>query len=148
MGDESLSSEKSLTPDAAQKAPKATEPLCPSRTRDSPVPVNTPSPSVAKKTPTKMTLNPSATSASSSSKLVQSTRKKTTPLIPQSHGLGVSGGVPSGGYSARPQAENPPQSLQRVAKSLAKDLDFIKAGFHIRRFVTAALNTEAERANI
>jgi hypothetical protein len=31
-----------------------------------------------------------------------------------------------------------------VADSLAKDPDFIKAGFHIGRFVTAAVNTEAE----
>jgi hypothetical protein len=39
-------------------------------------------------------------------------------------------------------------SSPRVADSLAKDPDFIKAEFHIGRFETAAVNTEAEQADI
>jgi hypothetical protein len=31
---------------------------------------------------------------------------------------------------------------------LAKDRDFIKVGFHIRRFVTVTVNMEVERAKI
>jgi hypothetical protein len=34
-----------------------------------------------------------------------------------------------------------------VAESLANNLEFIKARFHIDRFITDAVDTEAERAN-
>jgi hypothetical protein len=84
----------------------------------------------------------------SGSKPVESPKKKIVPLSPQSHGLGIAGRVPSGGDSARPQALNSPQSLPRVVESLTKDLDFIKVGFHIGRFMTVVVNTKAERADI
>jgi hypothetical protein len=35
-----------------------------------------------------------------------------------------------------------------VAKTLAKDSDFIKAIFHIGRFITVAVDTEIDHANI
>jgi hypothetical protein len=53
-----------------------------------------------------------------------------------------------GGDSARPRVEKTPQSSPRVTDSLAKDPDFIKAGCHIGRYTPAAVNTEAERADI
>jgi hypothetical protein len=34
-----------------------------------------------------------------------------------------------------------------VEESLGNDLEFIKAGFHIGRFITAAVDTEVERMN-
>jgi hypothetical protein len=107
-----------------------------------------PCPAATKKTQAKKLPSPATTGATSDSDPVGIPKKKTTPPSPQSHGLGTAGGVPTGGDSAQPRGENPPQSSPRVADSLAKDLDFMKAGFHIGRFVTAAVNTEAERANI
>jgi hypothetical protein len=105
-----------------------------------------PSPTATKKTPlVKKPLSPAGTDATSGSDSFGIPKKKTTPLSPQSHGLGADGGVPTRGDSSQPRGENLPQSSLRVADSLAKDLDFIKAGFHIGRFVTAAVNTEAER---
>jgi hypothetical protein len=38
--------------------------------------------------------------------------------------------------------------LQRVVDSLAKELDFIKAGCHIGKYITAAMNTEVEQVDI
>jgi hypothetical protein len=41
-----------------------------------------------------------------------------------------------------------PQSSPHFTDSHAKDPDFIRARLHIGRFVTTAVNTEAEQANI
>jgi hypothetical protein len=41
-----------------------------------------------------------------------------------------------------------PQPSLRVADSLAKAGNFIKGGFHIGRFVTVAVNTEVEQADV
>jgi hypothetical protein len=35
-----------------------------------------------------------------------------------------------------------------VADSLADDQDFIKAGFHIRKYIMATVNTEVEQTDI
>jgi hypothetical protein len=84
--------------------------------------------------------------ASLGSRLAKSPKK--TPPSLKSPGLGSVGGVPPSGDSAWPQPEGSPQWIPQVTKSLAKDLDFIKVGFHIGRFITVAVNTEAERADI
>jgi hypothetical protein len=73
---------------------------------------------------------------------------KTTPPSTRSHGLGSAGEAPIGGDFAQPQLENLPRRTPLVAKTLAKDLDFIKTGFHIGRFITTAVDTEADHANI
>jgi hypothetical protein len=62
--------------------------------------------------------------------------------------LGSAGGVPLSGDLAQPQAEGSPQQILQVTETLAKDLDFIKAWFHIGSFITTTMNTEAERADI
>jgi hypothetical protein len=36
---------------------------------------------------------------------------------------------------------------QLVVETLAQNADFIKAGFHIGRFITTAVDTEADRSN-
>jgi hypothetical protein len=74
--------------------------------------------------------------------------KRTTPPSPKSHGLSAAGGVSLGGDSTRPQTEDSPQPILRVAKTLAKDPDIIKAGFDIGRFITVVVNTEEEREDI
>jgi hypothetical protein len=40
------------------------------------------------------------------------------------------------------------RARSRVAESLWDNLDFIQAGFHVGRFVTAIVGTEADRTNI
>jgi hypothetical protein len=60
----------------------------------------------------------------------------------------VASGVPAGGLSDRPWEGQMPQPSLRVADSLAKAGNFIKGGFHIGRFVTIAVNTEVEQADV
>jgi hypothetical protein len=47
-----------------------------------------------------------------------------------------------------PRQRQDHSAKHRVADFLAEDPDFIKARFHFGRFVTAAVNTEAEHAEI
>jgi hypothetical protein len=47
-----------------------------------------------------------------------------------------------------PQAEEPLQQHSRVAKSLWDNPEFIQSRFQIGWFVTAAVDTEADRENI
>jgi hypothetical protein len=47
-----------------------------------------------------------------------------------------------------PQSIKQLRQYSQVAKSLWDNPEFIKAGFHIIRFVTAAVNTKADRENI
>jgi hypothetical protein len=90
--------------------------------------------------------SPSPTGASSSSKMAKS--PKTSPPSPQSYGLGSVGGYPLGCDSSVPCPEKQPWQYSRIAESLANNPEFIKAGFHIDRFITTAVDTEADRANI
>jgi hypothetical protein len=62
---------------------------------------------------------------------------KTSPPSPSSHGLRFTGGFPLGGDSTRPQPEKTPRRYLHVTETLANDLEFIKVGFHISRFITA-----------
>jgi hypothetical protein len=64
------------------------------------------------------------------------------------HRLCAAGEAPTIGDLAKPHVEYSPQSIPWVADSLAKDPDFIMVGFHIGRFVTAVVNTKAERGDI
>jgi hypothetical protein len=149
MGDVNPKPEKSPSPDTAKIVPQASESLSPSGTKGSPGPVRTLSPMAAKKTPSTMiTPNPSPANATQSPNLSESLKEKTPPSSPQSHVLGTTGGAPSQGNFNRPGTETPPQMFLWVANSLPKDLNFIKAGFHIGRFVTTAVDNEAEQAGI
>jgi hypothetical protein len=46
-----------------------------------------------------------------------------------------------------PQTERLGRRYSCVEESLANDPEFIKVGFHIGKFITTAVDTEAERAN-
>jgi hypothetical protein len=72
---------------------------------------------------------------------------KTTPPSPRSHRLGSAGGVPLGGDSVWLLSQDTAQQTLRVVETLAKDPDFIKAGFHIGRFITTTVDTEADCPN-
>jgi hypothetical protein len=72
----------------------------------------------------------------------------TAPPSPRSHGLGFAGEAPLGGGSAQPQLESLPRRTPLIAKILLKDPDFIKAGFHIGKFIIVAVDTEVDRTNI
>jgi hypothetical protein len=47
-----------------------------------------------------------------------------------------------------PRSENPSRQYSWVAESLANDLEFIKARFHIGRFITVAVDTKDDHVNI
>jgi hypothetical protein len=72
---------------------------------------------------------------------------KTTPPNPQSYGLGAVGGVHLGEDSSIPSSRRQQRIYSQVAESLWDNLEFVQAGFHIGRYITAVVNTEAERAN-
>jgi hypothetical protein len=67
---------------------------------------------------------------------------------PQSHGLGALGRPQLGEGSFVPCSGKQPRQYSCVAESLWDNLDFIQAEFHIGRYITASVNTEAERENI
>jgi hypothetical protein len=46
------------------------------------------------------------------------------------------------------QSQKPLQQHSRVVESLLDNLEFIQVRFHIRQFVTTAIDTEADRENI
>jgi hypothetical protein len=48
---------------------------------------------------------------------------------------------------AQPQLESIPGQTPLVVENLANDLDFIKAEFHIGRFITTMVDTEADHIN-
>jgi hypothetical protein len=89
------------------------------------------------------TPDPSATDAPHRPEPTKS--PKTTPPSPQSQGLYSDGEVPPGSDSTQIPLEDPPHWIPCVDNTFSKDPDFIKAGFHIGRFITAAVNTEEER---
>jgi hypothetical protein len=72
---------------------------------------------------------------------------KTTPLNNPYNGIGSTGKDPIGGDCAQPQPESLPWWTPLVAETLANDPDFIQAEFHIGRFITAVVDTEADRLN-
>jgi hypothetical protein len=72
---------------------------------------------------------------------------KTTPPNNSWHGIDSAGEDPIGGNSAQPQPKSHPQQTPLLAKTLANDLDFIQARFHIGRFITTVVDNEADRSN-
>jgi hypothetical protein len=121
-------------------APKTSEPLSSSGARNSPSPTPAPDFSV------EVTPNPNPVVTSPSPKPTES--PKTTPPSPWSHGVSSTGRASFGDDPARPQLEDLPQRSPQVAKTVAKDPDFIKVGFHIGRFITTAVDIEVGCTNI
>jgi hypothetical protein len=72
---------------------------------------------------------------------------KTTPPSPRCHGHGSAGEAPIHGDSTQPQPKSLLWRTPLVAKALAQDPDFINVGFHIGRFITSAVDIEADHFN-
>jgi hypothetical protein len=70
------------------------------------------------------------------------------PPSPRSYGLEALDGPPTGKCSFVPSSGTQPRLFSCVAESLWDNLDFIQAGFHIGRYVTTFVNSEAGRENI
>jgi hypothetical protein len=74
--------------------------------------------------------------------------QEASPQSPNSFGLRAHGGPQTGEGSSVPRPEKQPRQYLHVAESLWFNPDFIQAEFHIGRYVTASMNTEAEREQI
>jgi hypothetical protein len=72
---------------------------------------------------------------------------KTTPPNNPCNGISSAGEAPIGGDSAQPQPKSLPRRTPLVKESLANDLNFIHARFHIGRFITVVVDTKADRLN-
>jgi hypothetical protein len=101
---------------------------------------NNASPETANLGPCDMENPPSSESAEHES-------TKTTPPNNPSDGIGTAGEDSTGGDSAQPQTQSLPRLTPLVVETLANDPDFIQAGFHIGRFITAVINTQADWLN-
>jgi hypothetical protein len=72
---------------------------------------------------------------------------RTSPTSPRCYGLGVVDDYHPGEGSSMPRPEKPSRQYLWVVESLFDNPEFIPAGFHIERFITVAVDTEADRAN-
>jgi hypothetical protein len=70
-----------------------------------------------------------------------------SPPNPQSYGLGAPSGPRLDEGSSAPESRKQPLQYLCVAETIWDNLDFIQAKFHIGRYISAALNTEAEQEN-
>jgi hypothetical protein len=137
-GDGAMRTEAPLSSEATKTTSKAFEPPSAGGANDSPSQAKAPGTSGTRKS-AKAALGPTSS---------KSRKKKMAPLSPQMHKLNIASGAPGPSDSASPSVESLPRVFSRVADSLEKDPDFIKTGFHIGRFLTAAVNTEAEQSDI
>jgi hypothetical protein len=120
-----------------------------------PEPSNPPSPKDVQGSPSTGGTLPSPSRATSghnlagaSSGIELAVSPKASPPSPWSYGLESTGGHQTGEGSSVPQSEKPLQQHSWVTESLWDNPKFIQVRFHIRRFVTAAINTKADRENI
>jgi hypothetical protein len=67
-----------------------------------------------------------------------------SPSNPKSFGLRALGGPQPDEGSSVPKSKKQSRQYSHVVESLRGNLDLIPAGFHIGRYVTASVNTEAE----
>jgi hypothetical protein len=146
QSNENPKTDKSLSPNSAEDVPEVQEPHDLNGVKDSPKKAKAPNSPAAAETP-RTEKPPSPSGAESSPSPAESAKKLASPS-PQPHGFGAAGGAPGKGESTQHNVETPLQTSLRVADSLPKDPDFIKARFHIGRFVTVAVNTKAHHAEI
>jgi hypothetical protein len=132
--------DKPLTPGAEKTAPESSKPLSPGGTQSSPGVGGAPSP------PLKAASSPKSAGVPPSLKPAES--PKTTSPSPRSFGLGSFGGPSLSGDSSVPRVGKSTWWYSQVEESLANDPEFIKVGFHIGRFITAAVDTEEDRTNM
>jgi hypothetical protein len=140
MSGESLKSNKPPTPKTEKTMLGSSKPLSSGGAQNSPGVGGAPSPS-AQAAP-----SPSPVGTAFGSRTTES--PKTSTPISRSYGLGSSSGYPLGGDSSVPHPKRQPRQYSWVVESLADNPAFIKAEFHISRFVTAAIDTEVNQANI
>jgi hypothetical protein len=106
--------------------------------------------------PTSDTTNPTPLAAGDSRHEVvrQSPRpdpamyRDASPISPKSFGLRAHGGPQSGEGSSMLRLGKQPRQYSRVVESLWDIPDFIQAGFHIGRYVSTSVNTQAEQEQI
>jgi hypothetical protein len=132
------------------KAPESSDEI--PKGEDKPIPSGTKSSSHLPKAPSPQNSSPRTTILGlcpmenpQSSELAES--PKTTPPNNPCHGISSTGEYPIGGNSAQPQPKSLPRRTPLVAKTLGNDPDFIQASFNIGRFITAMVDTEADRLN-
>jgi hypothetical protein len=70
---------------------------------------------------------------------------KASPLSPRSYGLGSAGRYQAGEGSSVPQSRKKLHQHSQAVESLGDNPEFIQARFHIRHFITAVVDTEADR---
>jgi hypothetical protein len=71
-----------------------------------------------------------------------------SPKNPGSFGLKAPGRRQSGEGSSIPRSEKKPCQYSHITESLWHNLDFIQRGFHIGRYISVSVNTEAEQEQI
>jgi hypothetical protein len=137
------------------KSPKANKPLTPNTKETAPKSLKPPSPGGAHSSPgTGGAPSLSAWAASSlgpvgafyDPELAES--PKTFPKSPRSYWLGAAGGYQPGEGWSVPQSKKQLWQYSWVVESLFDNCEFIQAGFHIGRFITAVVDTEVDQANI
>jgi hypothetical protein len=74
--------------------------------------------------------------------------QEASPISPKSFGLGAHGGPQQGEGSPVPRPEKQPRQYSRLVETLWDNLDFIQVGFHIGRYVSTSMNTQAEQEQI
>jgi hypothetical protein len=144
ISDEIPQGEDNPGPDVPTYESTADEPQSPSGTKSLPHLSKAPSPQNA--SPSSAIPGPSLMENLQGSELAESPRT-TRPNNP-CHGIGSTGEDPIGGDSAQPQPKSLPQQTPLVPETLANNPNFIQAGFHIGRFITAVVDNEADRLNI
>jgi hypothetical protein len=140
VGGESLKVDKPPSPQADKTALEPLKPPSPKDARGSP------STGGAPPSPTHVVSGHNPVGASSGPEPAES--PEASPPSPRSYGLGFAGGYEIGEDSSVTQSQKPLQQHSRVVESLLDNLEFIQVGFHIRWFVTTAIDTEADRENI
>jgi hypothetical protein len=140
IGSESSKVDKPSSPQAEKTTLEPSKPPSPGGTQ-SPADVDG-----ALTSPTHAALSRNA--RNSSPMLDPTERPERSPPSPQSYELGVPGGSQQGEGSSVPRSQKQPRQYSCVAESLLDNSDFIQAEFHIGQFISAYVNTEAERENI
>jgi hypothetical protein len=133
-GGESPKVNEPPTPNAKETALEFSKPLSPCGARSSPNAGGAPSSNTA------LNLGPANRRPDKS--------PHTTPTNSQSFVLGSVGDPSHGGESSVPRSGKSAQRYSQVEEPLTKDPEFVKAGFHIGRFITTIVDTEKDRANM
>jgi hypothetical protein len=137
---ESSKVNKPLTPNTKETVSESPKPSNPGGAHSSPGIGGAPSSSA------RAALSPNPAGGSSGPEPAES--PKTFPTSPRSYGLGTASGYQPNEGSFVPRLKKQSRQYSRVAESLFDNPEFIQAGFHNGRFITTAVDIEADEANI